>query len=88
MQLYIWLPFVATFVSLVSSNTYWRDEKYEASEAARAAREEVRRHATPYADANEQVPEQLFVHFIAHTHDDVGWLKTVDEYYSGANQGS
>ena len=27
----------------------------------------------------------LDVHIIAHTHDDVGWLKTVDEYYVGAN---
>eukprot|EP01119_Soliformovum_irregulare_P005383 TRINITY_DN1714_c0_g1_i1.p1 TRINITY_DN1714_c0_g1~~TRINITY_DN1714_c0_g1_i1.p1 ORF type:complete len:977 (+),score=300.90 TRINITY_DN1714_c0_g1_i1:52-2982(+) len=30
--------------------------------------------------------ERINVHVIAHTHDDVGWLKTVDEYYYGANQ--
>jgi lysosomal alpha-mannosidase len=29
--------------------------------------------------------EHLTIHVIAHTHDDVGWLKTVDEYYYGAN---
>jgi alpha-mannosidase len=27
----------------------------------------------------------LNVHIIAHTHDDVGWLKTVDQYYMGGN---
>ena len=27
--------------------------------------------------------EHMFVHMISHSHDDVGWLKTVDEYYSG-----
>mmetsp|Transcript_22531 Transcript_22531/g.50755 ORF Transcript_22531/g.50755 Transcript_22531/m.50755 type:complete len:1065 (-) Transcript_22531:1137-4331(-) len=28
---------------------------------------------------------RLNVHLICHSHDDVGWLKTVDQYYYGAN---
>ncbi|KAH9329200.1 hypothetical protein KI387_001308, partial [Taxus chinensis] len=31
------------------------------------------------------VAGKLNVHLVAHTHDDVGWLKTVDQYFVGSN---
>jgi len=29
--------------------------------------------------------EKMTVHLVHHTHDDVGWLKTVDEYFTGVD---
>ncbi|XP_049732984.1 lysosomal alpha-mannosidase isoform X1 [Elephas maximus indicus] len=39
--------------------------------------------AARYETCPKVQPDMLNVHLVAHTHDDVGWLKTVDQYFYG-----
>ncbi|KAF6169447.1 hypothetical protein GIB67_021450 [Kingdonia uniflora] len=38
-----------------------------------------------YNTSERIIANKLNVHLVPHTHDNVGWLKTVDRYYGGSN---
>lgn len=38
-----------------------------------------------YNTSQDIVQGKLNVHLVPHSHDDVGWLKTIDQYYVGSN---
>ncbi|KAF8754033.1 hypothetical protein HU200_011530 [Digitaria exilis] len=53
--------------------------------AAPAATEGMAFAAASNATTTSPVTGKLNVHLVPHSHDDVGWLKTVDQYFVGSN---
>jgi len=50
-----------------------------------SARPSLQSDSCGYQACNGGIEGMLNVHLVPHTHDDVGWLKTVDQYYYGAH---
>ena len=46
------------------------------------SQQELNNNKDKYPNADEVI----YVHLIPHSHDDLGWLKTVDMYFSGNNE--
>eukprot|EP00250_Pteridium_aquilinum_P013927 c21663_g1_i1 orf=147-3290(+) len=46
---------------------------------------EIQCSAQTYNTSSSPVSDKINVHLVPHTHDDVGWLKTVDQYFVGSN---
>lgn len=55
-----------------------------ASAPALARPHEEKKPVCGYDSCPKPKPGVLNVHLVPHTHDDVGWLKTVDQYYYGS----
>lgn len=71
----------------ISSLDLYNLKKNEATVASRSLDQDSSYSPTcGYQSCPEFDPEKINVHLIAHTHDDVGWLKTVDQYYYGTKK--
>lgn len=74
---------VAPHIYRVPAAALSDDPRLEAENQPR--RDVLYRRDTLYNTSSFTVPGKLNVHFVAHSHQDLGWLKTYHEYFLGYN---
>lgn len=80
----LWLATTSVVVSLAKAPPVEANDLYNLNNNNDNNRQEAA--TCGYESCPTTDPNKINVHIIAHTHDDVGWLKTVDQYYYGTNK--